>query len=203
MFEPHEVNKECNFIGGWYLKDTTICDTLIDYWEQHPNKRNGVSSHNKTVSVYKDIKNSVDASLSLGLLRKFNAEVLNPAAKEYQKLYGETKRLARWKVSEIPQVQWYEPKTGGFHDWHCERSNAYFPASSRVLVWMMYLNDITDGGETEFLYQKLKIKPQKGLVLIWPSEWTHTHRGLISNTQEKMIVTGWFNYEVGEMKWEG
>ena len=31
---------------------------------------------------------------------------------------------------------------------------------------MTYLNDIKDGGETEFYYQKLKVKPEKGLTLI-------------------------------------
>ena len=53
---------------------------------------------------------------------------------------------------------------------------------------MTYLNTIKVGGETEFLYQKLKIKPKKGLTLIWPTDWTHTHRGLISN------VVGFSNF---------
>jgi hypothetical protein len=42
---------------------------------------------------------------------------------------------------------------------------------------MTYLNDVTDGGETGFFYQDVKIKPQKGLTLIWPAIWTHTHKG--------------------------
>jgi hypothetical protein len=60
---------------------------------------------------------------------------------------------------------------------------------------MTYLNDLTDGGETEFHYQQVKVKPEKGLTLIWPADWTHTHRGIPSETQEKYIVTGWLNYE--------
>jgi hypothetical protein len=59
---------------------------------------------------------------------------------------------------------------------------------------MTYLNDVESGGETEFLYQNLKIKPQKGLTLIWPTDWTHTHRGIPSMEEEKMIVTGWVHY---------
>ena len=58
---------------------------------------------------------------------------------------------------------------------------------------MTYLNDVTDGGETEWAYQDTKIKPKKGLSVIWPSEFTHMHRGVPSKTQEKYIVTGWFN----------
>ena len=45
---------------------------------------------------------------------------------------------------------------------------------------MTYLNDVNDYGETEFYYQKLKIKPEKGKTVIWCADWTHTHRGISS-----------------------
>ena len=59
---------------------------------------------------------------------------------------------------------------------------------------MTYLNDVNDGGETEYYYQKVKIKPVKGLTLIVPVDWTFTHRGIVSLTETKYIVTGWFSY---------
>ena len=58
---------------------------------------------------------------------------------------------------------------------------------------MTYLNDVKNGGETEFYWQKIKIKPKKGLTLIWPTEFTHLHRGIPTPIEEKYIVTGWFN----------
>jgi hypothetical protein len=36
----------------------------------------------------------------------------------------------------------------------------------------------------------LKFPAKKGLTLFWPSDWTHTHRGIVSNIKEKYIVTG-------------
>ena len=59
---------------------------------------------------------------------------------------------------------------------------------------MTYLNDVSDHGETEWFHQKLKVKPKKGLTVIWPADWTFTHRGISSPTQRKIIVTGWFSY---------
>ena len=59
---------------------------------------------------------------------------------------------------------------------------------------MTYLNDIEEGGETEFYYQKLKVKPRKGLTLIWPVDWTHIHKGHIAPNEEKMIITGWLSF---------
>ena len=59
---------------------------------------------------------------------------------------------------------------------------------------MTYLNDVTDCGETEWYYQKLKIKPKKGLTVLWPTDWTYTHRGIASPSQLKYIITGWYSY---------
>ena len=45
-----------------------------------------------------------------------------------------------------------------------------------------------------FLYQEKKLQPKKGLTAIWPTDFTHTHRGIISPTETKITITGWFNY---------
>ena len=88
-------------------------------------------------------------------------------------------------------IQFYQPGAG-FHKFHCER-NGDRSAVDRHLVFMTYLNDVPRGGETEFLYQGVKVKPKKGLTLLWPADWTHTHRGLPAPT-DKYIITGWLNF---------
>ena len=94
-------------------------------------------------------------------------------------------------------IQKYE-KGGHFAAMHCERGS--IPVMHRVLAWMTYLNDVEDGGETYFEHFNLKIKPEVGKTLIWPAEWTHSHRGEILNSGLKYIVTGWmifpFNFQV-------
>jgi len=44
------------------------------------------------------------------------------------------------------------------------------------------------------MYQGKEVKPKKGLTAIWPTDFTHTHRGVVSPTQRKTIATGWFNF---------
>jgi hypothetical protein len=53
---------------------------------------------------------------------------------------------------------------------------------------------VLDQGETEFFHQKIKFKPEKGLTLIWPADWTFTHRGIASLSEEKYIATGWLSF---------
>ena len=81
--------------------------------------------------------------------------------------------------------------TEGYHDWHSESNN--IACANRTLVWSVYFNDLEDSGETEFLYQKKKIKPKAGRVLIFPGSFTHLHRGN-PPYEAKYIATGWYIY---------
>jgi hypothetical protein len=85
---------------------------------------------------------------------------------------------------------------GGYHIWHSEQGNGEH--ADRVLVYMLYLNSLDEGegGETEFLYQRKRIRPEANTMLLWPATFTHTHRGnTVLGDQSKYIVTGWFFYE--------
>jgi len=62
------------------------------------------------------------------------------------------------------------------------------------MAFMVYLNDIKEGGETEFLYQKCRFKPKRNTLLLWPSGFTHTHRGNPPISGDKYIITGWIEY---------
>ena len=63
----------------------------------------------------------------------------------------------------------------------------------RFLVFMTYLNDVKKGG-TYFKYQNIKVPAKKGLTLIWPTDFTHIHKGIINMTKEKYIATGWIHF---------
>lgn len=84
-------------------------------------------------------------------------------------------------------LQKYNPGEG-FANWHFD---SVYGNSKRVLVWMVYLNDVEDGG-TEFKYQEHVEKAEQGKFLIWPADWTFVHRGEVSYTKTKYILTGWF-----------
>jgi hypothetical protein len=81
---------------------------------------------------------------------------------------------------------------GGYHVWHYEADAR--ETCHRLLTWMVYLNDVEEGGETEFLYQHKRISPKQGTLVIWPAAFTHTHRGNPPLSNEKYIVTGWTEF---------
>lgn len=82
---------------------------------------------------------------------------------------------------------------GGYHVWHCEQMGTM---SDRVLVYSLYLNSLEpdSAGETEFLYQKIRIPPKENSIIMWPAAYTHTHRGnVVYGNKSKYIITGWFH----------
>jgi hypothetical protein len=82
-------------------------------------------------------------------------------------------------------------KGGGYHQWHNEQDS--IDTCHRILTWSIYLNDVEEGGETEFLHQSKRINARKGKILIFPASFTHTHRGNPPLSGDKYILTGWWN----------
>jgi hypothetical protein len=81
---------------------------------------------------------------------------------------------------------------GGYHTWHCEAHSR--ESCHRVLAWMVYLNDVAEGGETEFLYQHKRINAKQGTLVIFPSAFTHAHRGNPPLSNAKYVITGWVEF---------
>ena len=109
----------------------------------------------------------------------------------YQEQHPALKKVGYFRVTESPSIQHYRPG-GGFKMAHFERAG--FGTTTRMLVWMTYLNDVKDGGGTHFTYQNHTIEARRGRTLIWPPDFTHTHAGVVSPTEHKYIITGWFNF---------
>lgn len=104
-----------------------------------------------------------------------------------------------FRVGEI-NAQKYIAGDGGYPYWHSENypQQDSTDALHRNLLFMFYLNDVDEGGETEFFYQDKKIQPKTGRMVIAPSGFTHTHRGNIPISNDKYILTSWVLFNPGE-----
>lgn len=98
------------------------------------------------------------------------------------------------------QMQRYRKGEGNYNYWHCET----FPQKGsteplhRALLFMYYLNDVKEGGETDFYYQERSLKPKAGQMVIAPAYFTHTHRGRTPVSNDKYILTSWILHSRAE-----
>ena len=118
---------------------------------------------------------------------------LTECVHEYVEKHTFMKRLYYpWGIYGGYNLQKYEPKMSYYGE-HMEHGK-FEKESHRLLAWMIYLNTVRDGGGTCWPQQKFKSKARAGDLLIWPSGWTHSHYGIVSNTETKYIATGWCSF---------
>lgn len=173
-----------------YVEDVSICDELINFHRDSGNKYAGLVA----TGHHPDLKDSTDVILDdMNLVKKYMSQ-FETVVNQYKQKFPFCDYYAPWGLSEPIGITHYAPPDQVFKAWHTERGSNNYPNASRHLVFMTYLNDVHNGGETEWLYQEIKLSPRKGLTAIWPADWTYTHRGVPSKTEHKYIVTGWFSY---------
>lgn len=116
----------------------------------------------------------------------------------YTDLYpGSTELFFSKTFYEIAQIQEYPQNTGHYNAWHTETGT--FTMSRRLFSFLLYVNDVEEGGETDFLYATegdtfLSIKPKAGTLLVHPASFPYVHRGRTPISSRKVILTSWLSY---------
>ncbi len=179
------------------MADTTICDNMVAFFEDHQTlQAPGATSG----GVKPEHKKSVDIAINPNEISNPEYQVFQDYFTELQTLFLDYKHqwpfldtfLEKIQIGSF-NVQRYLPGDH-FSNLHSERT--HLSKIHRVFAFMTYLNDVEEGGTTDFHYYDLKIKPEKGKTLIWPAEWTHAHTGSVLTDGKKYIVTGWMNFPV-------
>lgn len=166
-----------------YIENINIdCNYYINFFEENKDSIQLRDYENKKdESVVMSFRNVPQKVYDLQNIIWYNVD-------NYRKKFCSTTSLGNLTNSCI-KIQKTIPGTG-YHLWHCEHSAVH---PNRVLAWIIYLNDIEEGGETEFLYQSKRVSPKAGTILIFPASHTHTHRGNPPLKKDKYILTGWID----------
>ena len=104
-----------------------------------------------------------------------------------------------FRIGEV-NAQRYTANDGGYPYWHSEvyPEAPHNEALHRALLFMFYLNDVDEGGTTDFVYQNRRIRPKVGRMVIAPAYFTHTHRGSMPISNDKYILTSWVLFNRAE-----
>jgi hypothetical protein len=194
-----EIHHE-DFIGvydGFFTEK--YCNKLINYFEwclkQNKTwKRPDNETHKNDLScvlnpVPMDELTYTHAN-SAGLMNDFNTIFWDECYKDYLDTYSVLKThdqhtIYTYKIQKTMPGQ-------GYHIWHCENGEKMH--NNRLGVYTLYLNDIKEGGETEFLYCSRRVEAKTGRLVIFPANYPWTHRGNPPLKQTKYIMTGWIEF---------
>ena len=189
-----------NIIDLLYVNTTSIsrelCNDMIDMFEHSGERYDGVTHG----GMNKKVKDTTDLVITCvgGVWSKINkllSKELNNNVREYVKTYS-SKVSDTYNIfttdnltTDSMQMQKYDKKVGKYvyhQDYSCDWKNK----KMRQLTFMWYLNDVEEGGETEF-WGQYGIKPEAGKLVLFPASWTFPHRANIPISSDKYIITGW------------
>ncbi len=175
------------------------CKSMIDYFESNDEywslRQDGMMLGDTIIKEWKDSQDRTMVFNNNGyfqdnLVNQIILKSINFHIEKYKEENPEVDMLYSWALRNSYNLQKYEPN-GGYRKLHCENYNTG-DYHSNVLVWMFYLNTVKEGGGTYFSNYDLTINAVEGRLVIWPPYWTHMHKGVVSETSEKYIATGWF-----------
>lgn len=169
----------------------SFCNNVIEKFEQDDRKRQGQVGG----GVHLDIKRSSDLSISDLCDWKSYDEAfynsLHSALKKYTAFIPEEfyKFNALSKLDKDSGYQIQRTQPGDYYIWHHDQTK------TRLVTFIWYLNDIKDGGYTEFI-DGTRIQPEAGKLIIFPATWDFLHRGVSPKTETKYLCTGWVHAEM-------
>ncbi len=170
-----------------------LCNDMIARFEAQKEDQNaGIVGANrgentqlkKTTDIYvsnkehwKDVDNNLFRSFAMAL-------------QEFHTLYPYFSDMSRFKDMGY-NLQRYQ--AGEYYHWHVDADNLALAPRQLVALW--YLNDMDGaGGETEFIFQDVKVTPKQGTLVLFPPFWTHEHRAAVVNSGAKYIATTWLTF---------
>lgn len=189
----HEIqNNGIAIFDNFFSK--TFCNELIECFED--SKTNNATWYRGDAEM---IRNDESAALNSSKLfgqdnnkifSDFNVTFFDECYSLYSKYFSILNTVSKHGIYTY-KIQKTLPG-GGYHVWHCEHDGS--ERSRRLGVYCLYLNDIEEGGETEFLYLNQRVSPKCGRLVIFPSGYVHAHRGNPPLKEPKYIMTGWLEF---------
>jgi hypothetical protein len=178
------THKECQILIDHYntLSNLNLSFTRIDLRDAPNHKKSDTA-------VFVLEESSVRITPDMGFLNFF-LDRLWKCYEEYTTKYSILEQANKHQVRSM-KIQKTLPGEG-YHVWHFESDT--LEHSSRLITWGLYLNTVEEGGETEFLYQGLRVSAVEGTLVMWPATYTHVHRGNPPLSGEKYLLTGWIEY---------
>ena len=187
-----------HILASYDCFDEGLIDACIEVFDEMEDKGLTLTRQESHEGSHKHLRadssifySAMDCMLSKpmqDMMEIINSEIIDSWLNEYPVI-----KTGQYKELYTSQMKIQKTRmTEGYHNWHSEHTSKMQDIRT-ILAFMVYLNDVDEGGETEFLYQSKRIQPRRNMFIIWPAGFTHTHRGNPPLSGEKYVITGWIN----------
>ena len=169
--------------------DQKTCDDIIQRFRHDDRKAPGITTSGE---VMPELKKSMDLAISdLDEWEDIDRTLFQSLAEnleEYSKQILEIIGNPLWS-SEIKDTGYNikRYRQNDYYNWHVD-CQTYIEGWTRTIAGIWYLNEVEEGGETEFAFGH-KVVPEIGKLILFPATWNFPHRGLSPIKGNKYIIT--------------
>lgn len=170
------------------------CDEMINWFESNPDLKlegsvSGILNNKNDNYVVHDVKKAIQSNPPPDHpISHLMTNIIFDAYKHYSDIRPAPQSNI---CARDYSIRVYEKNTGYFKPHFDQNAGG---TVKRIFAIIMYLNDVYEGGETEFPHYDIKVKPEKGKVLIFPCSYLFPHQGNMPLSDDKYIATSFINF---------
>lgn len=184
-----ELKDFCLVVDNFLPKE--FCDTLINKFNDLENIHQKID-YDKTPSFTQLNVTENRSEFGLDIHSQLESYMIS-AVQLYIKHTPET-------ILWIPGYNYEQIRIKKYYNNDYDQFNTHIDASStdtakRFLAFFWYLNDVEEGGETEFLNLELKINPKAGRLVMFPPLWMFPHKGNKPISNEKYLLSSYLHFK--------
>tara|TARA_B100001250_G_scaffold89717_1_gene74438 strand:+ start:72 stop:719 length:648 start_codon:yes stop_codon:yes gene_type:complete len=197
---PQFPNKVTDLVKTYKIIPDKRVDEMLSWFHEVEDRHIDGSVSQKTWNTDPDAPvEENDVNLKNKIAREVNPtpddEIFTWISEIMNETYGRYLHECPGPVEDLVfqnySVRVYHPNEGKF-TYHFDQYAG--GAVTRLFAVIMYLNDVEEGGETEFPNHRLACKCEKGKVLIFPCNYLFPHQGNMPVSNPKYICTGFINW---------
>lgn len=163
-------------------KIINIFNENIKYQQEYDN--NGTPKFTQlNFTQHKDIDETFHTELTTYMIQ---------AVKLYMSNVPETRFWIPGFSYEQLRIKHYKNNNEDQFDYHIDAANS--DTCKRFLAFFWYLNDVEEGGETEFINLDVKVKPKAGRLVMFPPLWMYPHKGHKPISNDKYLLSSYLHF---------
>lgn len=168
-----------------------VCDDLVNYYNNTDNTNNFNFDWRKCDYIFLYPKQDDN---KLSIVKDYIKNTFDKYRNDISHMGG-TGTLHFCNTLEIPNIICYKHDSDQQHKFNVHSDAWSVESSTRQVSVIIYLNDVKEGGETKFIYNNMTVKPQKGTILMFPSNFCYTHEGCRPVSEDKYIIVSWIHFD--------
>jgi hypothetical protein len=185
-----------NHISYWdNVLDKNVCDDIITRFESNSSQQEQtvMEGHRsfteinitKNIDDWNDIQN-----LLIGKMQEYVRKYIT-AFDIDESCWPQNFALEEFRIKR------YLPNDKDEFKFHVDVGD--YTSAKRFLAFFWYLNDVVQGGETNFQKSpaariEYSVTPKAGRLLVFPPLWTHPHVGMKPISGPKYIIGGYLHH---------